>query len=67
MRRMSLYAMTQGMAGPDLPPTLALRTPPPPLMRFPGKALRAGHTFSGKMSQSKTLRGCCDLPYVYIA
>ena len=67
MRRMSLSAMIQGMAGQDSHPTLASETPPPPLMLSLGKALRSGHTFSGKMSQSKTLQGCCDLPCVCIA
>ena len=61
MRRMSLSAMIPGMAAPDLPPTPASKTPPLPLMPSPGKALRSGHMFSGRMSKSKILQGCCDL------
>ncbi len=64
MRHMSLSAMIQGMAGPDSPPTPASKTPRPPLMLSPDKALRSGHMFSGKMSQSKILQGCCDLSCV---
>lgn len=63
-RHMSLSAMIQGTAGPDLHPTRASKTPRPPLMPSPGKVLRSGHMFSGRMSQSKTLQGCCDLPCV---